>query len=341
MRRAVPFALCLVALSPLAPCRPPACQAAPPVETDPNKEYPVVAEAGPWMVCAATYTGPDSQKMAKEIVLLLRKRDHLPAYVFNRGEEERRKQREEVERLRRTLPEGARIPMHRIEDQCVVLVGGYPDMDAARRALDDIRKLAPPPEHLMDRVATAQPQTGPDGSRGIGVQHAYLNPFRFRSMVVPNPLVPVPRANKANDAFLKQLNADEDYSLLKCPRPWTLAVAEYAGASTTQSRAAPTNPFLEALGFGGKSTDALSASGMMAHEVARVLRQMKLEAYVLHTRHSSVVAVGGFDSQNDPRMREVVQRVQALRQQQVARTGSDPMQLFAQPVPMPVPRPGA
>jgi hypothetical protein len=32
-------------------------------------------------------------------------------------------------------------------------------------------------------------------------------------------------------------------------------------------------------------------------------KSFQLDAYVLHTRHSSIVTVGGFDSLSDPRMR--------------------------------------
>jgi hypothetical protein len=42
---------------------------------------------------------------------------------------------------------------------------------------------------------------------------------------------------------------------------------------------------------------------MQAHEIVRVLRDaMKVEAYVMHTRYGSVITIGSYDSQDDPRL---------------------------------------
>jgi hypothetical protein len=84
------------------------------------------------------------------------------------------------------------------------------------------------------------------------------------------------------------------------------------------------------LGF-GRSTDLLTASALQAEEVAKVLHGNSFDAYVLHTRHSSIVTVGGFDQPNDPRLQQL--------QRQLANLKIGPIECFARPMPMQVPHP--
>jgi hypothetical protein len=312
-------------------------EAAPRVEADPNKDYAITPEVGPWVIMAASYTGPNAARQAHELVYQIRRRDNLPAYFFDYSAEERRQ-------LQNYVGSGRRGTV-RIQEQCGVLIGGYPDDKTAHDALLAVKKLKPPDdERLMDRFTVRGPADSGDPSVGV-VRGAFLNPFTT-SFVTRNPMVPRDQpVDRNKDPFLKVLNADEEYSLLKCSRLWTLAIKEYAGVSTTQPRTASTsNSFLESIGLAPKAKDVLSASGMQAHELARVLRGLKpepFEAYVLHTRRSSVVCIGGFDGPNDPKMAEVQRKINALVQGNIQRSGGkfDPLQLFPQSIPMQVPHP--
>jgi hypothetical protein len=270
--------------------------------------------------------------MAREI----RERYNLPAYVFNHGEEERRKQQEEIDRIKQLTPDTPRprLRMVRIQDEYAVLVGGYKDMETARRALDEIKKLKPLPNekrHLMDVVTQVSPLPDGDETGKKQVDMAYVNPFAT-SFVVHNPTVPLehPKQDPAKaDQVMQDLNAGRPYNLLKCRQPWTLVIKEFPGASTLQPRSASSG-FLEMLGF-GRSTDLLTASALQAEEVAKVLRGNSFDAYVLHTRHSSIVTVGGFDQPNDPRLQQL--------QRQLANLKIGPIECFARPMPMQVPHP--
>src|SRR5437762_4855465 len=77
-------------------------------EADPSKDYPVTPEVGPWMICAASYMGEKAPKMAHDLVLELRRDYDLPAFVYNRGDVERRKMQEEIEAKRRQQEEALR-----------------------------------------------------------------------------------------------------------------------------------------------------------------------------------------------------------------------------------------
>jgi hypothetical protein len=315
-------------------------QAAPPVvEADPNKDYVITSDAGPYVICATSFMGPHAPALAKQLVYELRRRDHLPAFVFNHADEERKQINEEFERLRKERPEFATRPRRvRIEEQCAVLIGGYKDFDSARAALPNIKRLPPPNlkaeasdiEFFVQGAAKANKERLP-----------YANAFVTRNPALPSS----PKQTAKFDPLWKKLNADEEYSLLQCKKPYTLLVKEYHGAQVLQPKSA-TGAFLDAIGLGGnKPGEALAAAGAQAHELAKLLhsKQLNMEAYVLHTRTSSLVTVGSFDSMDDPDMERVKRQVATLNNFSTKNKEGriEPIHLvFDNPVPMEVPREG-
>ena len=218
----------------------------------------------------------------------------------------------------------------RIQEQCAVLIGGYKDIDSAHTALEKIKNLPNPKSVPADQLILGQ-----DSSDKIkGVQTREANIFR-NSFVTRNPTVPQEKVDRSPDpAVLKRLNADESYSLLKCKKPWTLAVKEFYGGMAIQPASAPPT-LLEKL-LGNKSEEHMSAIGKQAHEVAKVLREsLGFEAYVLHTPASSVVTVGAFADPDDDQLHLAQKKIKSL---QLNGPGVA-IQLVSNPLPMPVPKP--
>jgi len=305
------------------------------VEADPSKSYTITPEAGPWLIRAAIFVGPESPQLAHQLVLEVRSRFNLPAYVFNHGEEERHKQQEYLQQLHQKYdqPNVPKAPLRcvRIEDQCAVLVGGYKDIEIARRALETIKKLAPPSsDKLMPLLSQIELDAGPNGQPKAVITEKPVNPF-LSSFVVHNPTVPMPPPESKPDTLLRKLNSHESYSVLNCRKPWTLAVATYQGAQVIQTGGGEPS-FWEKL-WGNGTGDMLEASGHNAHNFAQAMRKAGWEAYVLHTRWGAVVTVGGFDSANDLQIEEVKRTLASSFQ-----IGRGP-QMLAQPLPMEVPRP--
>jgi hypothetical protein len=305
------------------------------VEADPAKDYTVTPEAGQWLICTgASFTGPQAQQMAHELALEIRRRYKVPAFVFKSGEKERREQQEHLERMHQLCP-NVPVRIVRIEEQCAILVGGYKDMDSARRALNEIRKMKLP----TDLSTSVGAERDPQGSRKEGAKPAGENPFVI-SFVVHNPTIPLEKETDKPDPFLKELNDGRPYNLFKCRQPWTLAVAQYQGATVVQARNTSSGGFLKALGLDSEAGKLLNASALQAESVAEVLnkisaqKQLGFEAYVLHTRNASVVTVGGFSGLDDPNLRKTQQLLATLS----FREGS-PIKLFVTPLPMQVPRP--
>ncbi len=310
------------------------------VDADPSKDYFITPDVGPFTICAASESGDAARKLAHDLVLEIRARYGLPAFVYNRGAELRRQQEAELQRKRQQQREylermglhpdsPLRLPRVRIEEQFAVLIGGYPDMESARKELNRIKKLQPPKSVPHD-VVTLERTDAPAAGKKPWSQRTEVNPFAT-SFVVPNPTVPPPREQAQKpDPFWKQLNAGETYSLLNCPKPWTMVIKEFQGVTVIEPASAPTKIMNLLKGKG--TADQLNASALNAHNLAEALRKLGLEAYVLHTRGSSIVTIGGFDRQDDPRMAQVQRHLFSS-----ALFGPN-VDIMARPMPMAVPR---
>jgi hypothetical protein len=295
---------------------------------NPVIQYPVTPEAGAHLICVQSFKGPKATEQANELAAAVRRDHKLPAYVFAKGREERLKQQRHLEELRKKYGQ-SRFPIERIEEQYAVLVGGYKDMDAARSALETVRRLKPPDKFFIsgERV---QPGKSDKGESGVFLQEIRINPFNS-AFVVRNPTIQQEQQaeNKA-DPLMKKLNADETYSLLQCKKPWTLVVSVFQGLPVVQ--AAGTAPSVMDKLMGRNPGEQLAASALNAHNLAEALRKLGFEAYVLHTRYNSVVTIGAYDTKDDRRM----QQVQEALHNRFKLDGG--MQFMAQPMPMEVPQ---
>lgn len=323
--------------------------------------YEITPEAGPWAICvtcffdnfdAADYDPQHpragmARSMAIDFVTELRKDYHMFGYMYNRGDEERKKEDERLEAERK-----ARVEMYRklgvpesdipkkvwlkryahVQDQYVVLIGGFKDQDEARKFLDALRRpeVKPPSEKFRNKmVAGMAPPMGQQG-KGYG---AYLNPFQT-AFVVPNPTVPVqkPKITPEEIAELDpaQFNTHNPYNLLKYPGKWTLVVKAYRVPAKTWGL--ETKGVVDRGPVDSNTARAFEAIGKQAEQLATVLRtpQLKFDAYVLHTNSYSLVTVGLFDSPNDPRMARLIETLSKVH--------LDPEALMTPPQPMIVPK---
>jgi hypothetical protein len=184
----------------------------------------------------------------------------------------------------------------------------------------------------MDVMTSVEPA----GDKRSAVKNAYVNPF-VTAFVVHNPTVPMEQPDRSKpDPALQALNAGRPYNLFRCGKPWTLVVKDFPGSAALQPRSSAGSSFLASLGIGSKAEDVLDAGAKQAEELARVLREMKLDAYVLHMPKVSLVTVGAYDGLHDPRLEQMQRQLTNL---QIKAPGGQLVlvQCFAQPAPMPVP----
>src|SRR5262249_21749186 len=159
----------------------------------------------------------------------------------------------------------------------------------ARKALECIKKLDPP-RSIPCALLPSRVEWRSDKNGATQRVEEVVNPFT-KSFVVHNPTIQREKPGEEVDPFLKELNADESYSLLKCKKPWTLVVKDFQGPATVVQSQSTSSKFLDSL-LGNHPGVLLDAGAKQAHEIARVLREaMHFEAYVLHTRYGSIVTV--------------------------------------------------
>jgi hypothetical protein len=317
----------------------------PAAQADPNQDLLVTPAQGQWFICVASYTGPEAPAMARQMALELRGPNyHLPTFVFNYGAEAKRKEEERVRALKAQqiemlkqfnvqTPTKIYVRTMHIEEQCAVLVGGYPDMEAGRKALDDLRKKCDPQKLLQRVKLNTRVFINPDGTKG---ELHSVNPFQS-AFVVRNPALPPEKVDdreKLDINVLRRLNSGECYSLLNCPKPLTLAVAQFCLPAALQKERKGST-FWDKVGL-GDSHDNGDPAAIPAHSLAEGLRKGNIEAYVLHTKYGSIVTVGGYDSLQDPKLKLARERLTAWG---VQMSRQCPMlTLLPQPMPMEVPR---
>ncbi len=306
---------------------------------DINAAYAVSPEAGTWMICVASYQGESSAELAYLLCTYLRQK-HYQAYVYNRGNADRKKLQEELDERQKAMPgvPRRRVLAHPQEDQYAVLLGGFRDVDAASAQLKKVRKWDLPDIKLksgkpaFDTYDIYEPV--PD-KKSYELKRYPVNPFHT-AMVVPNPTIPIQKQVAKVDPFWKQLNANEPRSLYKCPKPWTLAVQEFHGATTIQSTSS-SGGFLEKLGMGEHAGKRLDLSARMAQEVCDMFKKLGFKSYVLHTRYNSIVTVGEFDSRDDPALQRTQEHLSRMSFKD-GKTGQTAFNLFAKAMPMEVPK---
>jgi hypothetical protein len=313
-------------------------------QIDVKQAFPITPVAGEWVVCVATYTGPAAPELAYQMANYIRSKYSQPAFIFNRGDEERRQRDEELKKIREKFPD-YRARTTRILEQCAVLVGGFKDQEAATAGREKIRTwplpdIKPPPG---SNVVAFDYQFVPVPKEGGGYETVPqpVNPFA-KAMVVRNPTVRQQQQQSKWDPGWPRLNEGEDYSLLKCPKPWTLVIKQYVGPSTVQEQTASGGILSKLWPFGNNPGEGISAAGLQAHELARVLRKLNFPAYVLHTRANSIVTVGEFSAEDDPEIAPMKQRIATLQQQMSSNNDPRVRDLFTfmgSPLPMEVPHP--
>jgi hypothetical protein len=323
-------------------------------------EYEVTPQAGPWMICVASFTGPPAKELTEGMIQEIRTKYNLPAYSFCRSAEEQRKEKERIEQykqIQKTWLEQSGLPpdtklrgpkTYRIEEQYAVLVGGYKDEDSAYKAAQQIRKMTPS-EKFMDQTTKgviSDDQVTPASDKAV-----YINPFRS-AFPVRNPSIPVEKpAKDDNPERLKRYNAGESYSLLKNQKPWTLAIKTYHGAAAVKQDYSD-RPLVQKILSPSDAGRLLDASGREAHTLAELLRKLDKravdyplhDAYVLHDEYSSTVTIGGFDGPDDPRLiqmqRFIMDRLNDPRSVlgQFRPVAPGVPFFFSQPMPMLVPK---
>lgn len=263
------------------------------VDADPEKEYRLTEEHGPWMIMATSFAGPGAEKQAHDLVLELRKEYNLPAYVH-------RKTYDFTDRFSGLGVDryGQRKTMRYLNekkfDEIAVLVGHFQSVDDDRidKVRDKIRYARPECLDVSKHHSTAQ--------RFFGLRELQrrLTPDKEKrergpmgkAFVTRNPLLPQEYFTPGGlDPLVEKMNRNVQYSLLENPGRYTVRVATFRGSTTMNldeiKRVSRSRP-----------TSKLAQAAINAHQLTMALRSQGVEAYEFHDRYESIVTVGSFDS---------------------------------------------
>lgn len=225
------------------------------IDADPNQAYALQEEHGPWLILAASFAGEGADRQAHELVMELRKRYKLPAYV-HRQEYDFTEPVEGLTINRYGEKQRMRYANASRYDALGVLVGDFPSVDDAQleRTLDKIKHARPDCLDLKKRKTSTQNFValrewyrrinGDEEKRSKGPMG---NAFATR-----NPLLPATYfAPDGPDAFVTNLNRGVKFSLLDNPAAYTVRVATFRGKDTIKQQE------IEEIQRAGKVTDRL------------------------------------------------------------------------------------
>ena len=328
----------------------PVAAVAPAVQTHP---WAAKAEHGPWMICIKSYSDKgrtqnsasrSSEQLAVELTTEIRTQCKAAAYVYEWGSEDRAREMARQEEYRRQIrkeyepflalqhdlkakadaqgvgfietPAKYKLPTIEYTTQWGVFVGGFKDMETARKALDVVRLWSPPKaQHLMDRAVMANEKVTESAQKkatfeNLNVEHAFLNPYTT-AIVVPNPAIRSDQnAKQAVDPALVMFNKEEPLSLLKTRKKYTLMVKGFTIPTTVQPKDVD-GSVIGRIFNGDEAERILEATARQARSLAESLRNPEMkpypfESYVLHMRTGSIVTVGQYDSIEDPQLIETL-----------------------------------
>ena len=282
------------------------------IEAVKGKRYQLRDVHGPWMVMVNTFKNvPGEQRMqggmtasdaADETVYELRRRG-IPAYVYQQDEE--------------LDPAGRFVAKHEV---IAVMACNFPTKDSpdVERVLKIIKEEFDP-SFMHDRKNGAVFTKTPGRPTPFSRAFVTTNPLRSHQ--------DVERSTVSKE--VRHLNAGIDHCLLDNPGRYSLLVATFSGNEviqvSNQEKESRLQRFNEQLGTN------LDEAAQKAWELTEALRQAKRlgydrdhESWVYHDKYNSYVAVGSFDSKDDPRVAEL-RKAFGAKMKRNPRTGLDEM----------------
>jgi hypothetical protein len=256
---------------------------------------------GPWLIVAASFSGPGAEKQARDLADELRGQYRLATYIhemdFKFGDDNPGRGLDNYgapTRRHYRRGNGAR--------EMAVMVGDFTSIDDpnAQQMLNQIKALQPnalnvDPNESSQTMAQVRhfedvykENFGKGGSKRRGpMAQAFLtrNPLLPREYFVP----------KGVDPFVAKMNEGVDHSLLDCPGQQTIRVATFRGKTILQTSATPTQTGKSF--WGGKrkvDSNPLVEAAENAHLLTKELRDHGWEAYEFHDRMESIVTIGSF-----------------------------------------------
>lgn len=251
---------------------------------DPIEPYLLTKDNGPFMVMAKVFRGPDSQQLALALVKELRESYGLPAYVLRSKDWPGRSNIRGVPPT--ADPQVAQASVSgpekiRTYDEAAVLVGNEKTEADAAALLHKVKKIRP---KTLDGVSSIFPWR-----EGLS-----------KAIRTTNPYIPAQRLYQhKRDRLIVQMNGGER-SIVNCPGPYTLQVAQFTGRATFNENDENFRGILSLRNSPLRTAadDAERMAAILAKD--KDIQKLGQPVYVYHDRTSSRVYIGSFQASDDP-----------------------------------------
>ena len=328
----------------------------------PEPGWELKPEHGEGLIEVKSYAQVESGLMAQALAKEIREKYKAPVYLYEWAAEARlQREKEEAEARKRIedemrpfveyqaklkaeaeargevfddTPIRVKVPVYYREtpDQYMVVVGGYRDIETARKALAVVKTWPIPSDpRLLDTVERVVVRNGKKEFETV-----QINPYA-EARIVRNLTWPRQQVNQ-RDEFLLRLNENDELSICRSKSKYTLVVKAFncpvtkAGADESNT-AAPKGP---TAGL-AKSGQWLDATAQQAREMATRLRELKdvdgkpigFHAFVMHHRTGSFVTVGEYTTPDDKQLVAEFDRIWRMSakkfERHVDKTGKEAM----------------
>ena len=290
---------------------------------------------GPWLVMAASFFGAEGEVQARDLVKEFRTRYKVPAYLHRTkielGQAESRFPEYDKESKSLRPKKMAYNSSPSEYNEVAVLVGDFPSyMDKnAQKLLKQIKYAQPETLKIQQGKRTYQRMGALRQVLAVASGDAEAKkkgPMRG-AFLITNPLIPDEFFEQnTQDEFIMKLNKDIEFSLLKCPKPYSVKVATFRGKSTWNVKEIEKEQkvFQRNKMLGKQIESELTIAAAKAHKLTQALRKRGFEAYEFHDRFESTVYIGSFSKvgdmrrdgkiEIDPRIHQIVNQFKATEQ---------------------------
>ncbi len=266
----------------------------------PAKPLELTEREGPWLILATSFSGPQAELQAGQLVQELRDSYGMSAYV-HRLHFDYTKPVNGLGVDKYGNPRKFKHLNGQEYDELAVMVGNYSGVEDpnAQKALDILKTARPkclvnekPPEaegkkqwysaqlNYLQRQMRQTKSRGPMGN----------------AFVTRNPLLPEEMFTaKGLDPFVVDMNKDMEFSLLKNKSRYTVRIASFRGVDTMSPKK------YEELTSKDRPIPKIEEAANKAHQLTAHLRSQGYEAYEFHDTTESIVCVGGFNDVGSPR----------------------------------------
>ncbi len=267
------------------------------VAADPQGDYTLAKEHGPWLIMAMYFSSEEGEANARELVLDLRQNHGLNAYHWGMSFQQNevnpgRGIEDDGSKIRRRYRRGDQVTQH------AVLIGNFPSLGdpEAQRLLKQIKTMTPSCLGVDSDGPSAETLTHVGKFRSYLLKRhgkeAQAGPMAH-AFVTRNPLLPKEYfAPVGVDPSVAKWNTGLDHSLLDCPKQYTIKVATFKGRTSLK---AAKDVVGDTRTRKAKADDPLVLAVKNAHLLTVALREKGWEAYEFHDRYESYVAVGSFE----------------------------------------------